>query len=125
MTESKSLAGVMGPLLIAMIATESPLVNPGLYDTQIPPVVYLSGTLMFLGGFCVIRVHNKWRKDWSTLVTIVGWAALLLGLSRMTFPHEYIATAGGNSHPILVVEAILLAVGGFLTYKAYLTQPSL
>ncbi|MEL7046913.1 MAG: hypothetical protein AAGL66_18150, partial [Pseudomonadota bacterium] len=123
MPESRSLAGIMGPLLVAMIATENPLVNPGLYDAQIPPLVYLSGTLMFLGGFSVVRVHNTWRRDWSTVVTIVGWAALLVGLVRMTFPHEYIASAGGNSLPVLLVEAILLAIGVFLTYKAYFARP--
>ena len=122
MADSKNIAGIVGPLLIAMIATENPLVNPGLYDSQIPPVVYLSGTLMFLGGFSVIRVHNLWRRDWTMVLTLVGWAAALLGLTRMAFPHAYIENAGGNSLPVVLVEVLLFVVGVFLTYKAYFAR---
>lgn len=118
-TDSVRLAGLMGPLLVAVIATENPLVNPHLYDLQIPPLVYLSGTLMFFGGFCIVRVHNRWRADWTTVVTVAGWAAMLLGLARMAFPHAYIENAGGNSLPVIVVEVVLLLLGIFLTYKAY------
>lgn len=122
MSDSKRIAGLVGPLLIAVIVTENPLVNPSLYDTQIPPVVYLSGTLIFLGGFSVVRVHNVWRRDWSTVVTLVGWAAVVLGLARMAFPHAYIENAGGNSLPVILVEIVLLIVGAFLTYKAYFNK---
>ncbi len=122
MTDSIRLAGLVGPLLIAIIATENPLVNPHLYDVQIPPVVYLSGTLMFFGGFCIVRAHNTWRWDWTTVVTVAGWAAVLIGLARMTFPHAYIENAGGNSLPVVLVEVVLLAVGVLLTYKAYFAK---
>jgi hypothetical protein len=45
MASSKQLAGLVGPTIIAMIVSEFPLMQPHLYDTQIPPVVYLSGVL--------------------------------------------------------------------------------
>ncbi len=122
MNDSIRLAGLVGPLLIAVIATENPWVNPHLYDLQIPPLVYLSGTLMFFGGFCIVRIHNRWRADWTTVVTVVGWAAMLLGLARMAFPHAYIENAGGNSLPVIVVEVVLLLVGVLLTYKAYFAK---
>lgn len=124
MAESKKLAGIIGPLLVAVIATENPLLNPNLYDSQIPPVVYLSGTLMFLGGFSVVRIHNIWSKNWPTIVTLTGWAAVVLGLVRMAFPDAYIESAGGNSPSVLIVEALLLAIGIYLTYKAYFAKIS-
>jgi len=34
-----------------------------LYDAQIPPVVYLSGVLMFVAGLAIVRVHNRWARD--------------------------------------------------------------
>lgn len=124
MTNSSKIAGMLGPLLVAMIATENPLVNPNLYDEQIPPLVYLSGTLMFLGGFCIVRIHNQWRRDWTVVVTVMGWAAMVVGFMRMLAPHAYIENAGGNSLPVLIVEVILLIVGLFLTYKAYFGKPA-
>jgi len=50
MTSSKRIAGLVGPTIVAMIVSEFPLVQPHLYDAQIPPVVYLSGVLMFVAG---------------------------------------------------------------------------
>lgn len=49
-SNSKQIAGLAGPALVAMLVSEFPLVQPHLYDAQIPPVVYLSGSLMFIAG---------------------------------------------------------------------------
>jgi hypothetical protein len=43
MASSRQLAGLVGPTIVAMIASKFPSVQPHVYDTQIPPVVYLSG----------------------------------------------------------------------------------
>ena len=83
MAQSKRIAGLLGPTLMVMIASEFPLVQPHLYDEQIPPVVYLSGLLMFVAGLAIVRWHNVWRRDWTVLVTLVGWALLVLGTVRM------------------------------------------
>ena len=65
MASSKQLAGLVGPTIVAMIVSEFPSVQPHLYDTQIPPVVYLSGVLMFVAGLAIVRVHNRWAWDWT------------------------------------------------------------
>jgi hypothetical protein len=61
--ESRRIAGLIGPTMIVMIVSEFPLVQPHLYDAQIPPVVYLSGVLMFVAGLAIVRAHNPWRGD--------------------------------------------------------------
>jgi hypothetical protein len=61
-----------------MVVSEFPLVQPHLYDAQIPPVVYLSGVLMFVAGLAIVRAHNHWAKDWTVLITLTGW--FFLGL---------------------------------------------
>ena len=71
------------PTIVAMIVSEFPFVQPHLYDTQIPPVVYLSGVLMFVAGLAIVRVHNRWARDWTVLVTLAGWFSGTLGLFRM------------------------------------------
>lgn len=50
MANSRQIAGLLGPVLSAVLISESPLVQPHLYDAQIPPVVYLSGTLFLCSG---------------------------------------------------------------------------
>jgi uncharacterized membrane protein len=82
MRDSKRIAGLVGPALIAMLVAEFPLVQPHLYDAQIPPVVYLSGILMFVAGLAIVRAHNRWAANWTVLVTLTGWFFLGLGLFR-------------------------------------------
>jgi hypothetical protein len=81
MTSSKRIAGLLGPTLIAMTISESEFISPHLYEHQIAPVVYLSGTLLFLAGLSIVRVHNRWTGGWPVLVTLMGWLAILGGLS--------------------------------------------
>ena len=83
MPNSKRIAGLVGPTIVAMIVSEFPLVQPHLYDAQIPPVVYLSGVLMFVAGLAIVRAHNHWARDWTVLITLSGWFAFTLGLFRM------------------------------------------
>ena len=70
--KSRRIAGLIGPTMIVMIVSEFPPVQPHLYDAQIPPVVYLSGVLMFVAGLAIVRGHNRWRGDWTVLVTLSG-----------------------------------------------------
>ena len=119
MADSRRIAGLVGPVLVAIILTENPFVNPRLYDAQIPPLVYLSGTLLVVAGLSIVRAHNRWSVGWPVLVTVVGWVACALGLVRMTFPHAYLQTETDSGPVVLVVEAALLALGLFLTWKGY------
>jgi hypothetical protein len=117
---SRRIAGLVGPTLVAMLVSEFPLVQPHLYDAQIPPVVYLSGAVMFVGGLAIVRAHNHWARDWTVLVTLSGWFALLLGLFRMFAAGFYQrGSARASSTLFIVVEGILLIAGLIMTFKAY------
>jgi hypothetical protein len=106
--------------MIAMLVSEFPLVQPHLYDTQIPPVVYLSGTLMFVAGLAIVRVHNHWMRDWTVLVTLSGWFLIALGLFRMFAAGTYQQGAVNTSASVfMVLEAILLIIALIITFKAY------
>jgi len=103
-----------------MVASEFPLVQPHLYDAQIPPVVYLSGTLMFIGGLAVVRAHNSWTRDWTLLVTLSGWFFLTLGLFRMFAASHYLRSAATTDATVfMALEGILFVLGLFITFKAY------
>jgi hypothetical protein len=120
MPESKRIAGIAGPTIIAMVASEFPLVQPHLYDAQIPPVVYLSGVLMFVAGLAIVRTHNHWARDWTLLVTLSGWFGLLLGLFRMFAASFYQRAAAETSATVfMMLEGVLLICGIILTFKAY------
>jgi len=117
---SKQIGGLLGPSLVAMLASEFPPVQPRLYDAQIPPVIYLSGVLLFVAGLAVVRSHNIWARNWTVLVTLCGWCFLALGLVRMFAASQYRqATQGGSSMGLMVIEGFLLIVALIITFKAY------
>ena len=120
MTSSKHIAGLVGPTVVAMIVSEFPLVQPHLYDAQTPPVVYLSGVLMFVAGLAIVRVHNRWAADWTVLVTLAGWFFAALGLFRMFAAGSYQQGTASTPTPVLMIlEGILLLCGIVITVKAY------
>ena len=72
------MAGLLGPTLIAIGITEATNL-PVLPDPPDPVgLVYLNGTLLFVAGLAIVRVHNRWRGGWPVLVTIMGWFAILV-----------------------------------------------
>ena len=122
MPNSQRIAALVGPTLVALILSENPVVNPHLYDQQIPPVVYLSGTLFLVAGLAIVRAHNFWSRGWPVLVTLTGWFAILLGLLRMFAPASYSQGAQANTTLLMAGESMLLVLGLFLTFKAYSKQ---
>ena len=129
MANSKAIAGLIGPTLIALAAAT--LINLGSISTLVesvshdPALVMVSGVLSFVAGLAVVRVHNHWAGDWAVLVTILGWLLLIGGLVRMLFP-IWLAGMAANfaqSTGLIAGEAVVfLVIGAFLSYKAYISN---
>jgi hypothetical protein len=123
---SKLIAGLIGPLLAALGCAM--LVNREIFPVIIDQVshdyglILLSGVLLLLAGIAIVRVHNVWNGGWRIIVTLVGWLAIAGGLARMWVPQMAgpIGNAFTGSPAALIVPAVvLIALGGFLSYKAY------
>lgn len=119
MTNSKRLAGIIGPTLIAMDITE--MMTSHIWVNVAPTQTYLAGLLWFVAGLSIIRSHNNWTLSWTVLITLIGWFAILIGLSRMAFP-ENVQQGTENSSFTLVGQVALLAIGVVLTFKAYIQK---
>jgi uncharacterized membrane protein YhaH (DUF805 family) len=126
MITSKTIAGLIGPTLVAIAAGMLLDIgsSPNLAEqvSREPALIFVSGILLFVAGLAVVRVHNRWIKGWPALVTILGWLAMLGGLARMLFPTRLAAIAGGISQITGVIIAgaiVLLALGAFLSFEAY------
>ena len=128
MANSKTVAGLIGPTLIALAAAL--LINLGSISTLVesvsrdPALVLVSGVLSFVAGLAVVRVHNYWARDWAVLVTILGWLLLVGGLARILFPiwlAEMAANFGQNTGFIVGEAVVFLVIGAFMSYKAYIS----
>jgi hypothetical protein len=126
MTTSKSIAGLIGPTLVAGAAavllnlgTWPALIEQGFHD---PALIFVSGFPLFVAGLAVVRVHNRWEGSWAVLVTVVGWLTLFAGLSRILFPTRLASIAIGAAQTTAVlpgVAIVFLVVGAFLSFKGY------
>jgi hypothetical protein len=132
MTSSKIIAGLIGPAMMAFAAAV--LINLGSlsavlerlsHDPALPIFVLLHGFISFVAGLAVVRVHNYWARNWTVVITILGWIALIGGLIRMLFPIWFAGmatTPDQSTGPIAGVAVVFLAIGAFLSYKAYISS---
>ena len=64
MTTSKTIAGLIGPTLVAIAA--GMLLNIGSFPalaeqvSRDPALIFVSGILLFVAGLAIVRVHNRW-----------------------------------------------------------------
>ena len=56
MAQSKHLAALLGPSLIAVSVTES--INFDIFTNTSAHLVYLNGALLFVPGLAIVRSHN-------------------------------------------------------------------
>jgi hypothetical protein len=49
-------------------------------------LTYLMGFTAVILGFLMVNYHNTWGKDWTVLITILGWLALTKGVLIIAFP---------------------------------------
>lgn len=114
MTNSRRIAGLIGPAIVAIVLSEA--INLHIWVENSPPVTYLNGTLLFIGGLSIVRAHNLWTVRWPVMVTLAGWVAILGGLFRMFAPE---AKQAGQNNFTYVMLALLLAFGMALTFQGY------
>lgn len=114
--QSKHLAALLGPSLIAVSLTES--INLDIFTNTSAHLVYLNGALLFVAGLAIIRTHNLWTARWPVLITLLGWACLLVGLSRMIAP---VSAQQATQFPsaVLALTVLLFVIGTILTFYAY------
>lgn len=116
-TNSKQIAGLVGPSLV--VVTISEMLNAHIWATNTAPGIYLNGMFLFVAGLAIVRAHNRWVRGWSVVVTLVGWFVMLLGLLRMFAP-ELVLKGVQSTGPAFIAPTMgVLAIGIFLTFKAY------
>ena len=115
MTDSRRIAGLLGPTLIALAVSEAMNLRVMADNPASVGLVYLNGTLLFVAGVAIVQVHNRWTRGWPVLVTVMGWFAILGGVIRTVAPQA--ATSGATWVYGLLVA--LLAVGVVLTFNGY------
>ena len=89
-------------------------------DLQDQKFVILISFIAIIIGLLNILSHNLWESDWRLLITIIGWAALFIGLSLFIIPKRTALLIDFvNVKFVQVLYILLFFVGLFLLNKGY------
>jgi len=80
--------------------------------------------LSIIIGLLNILVHNIWESNWKLIITLIGWAALFMGLALFILPKrttDWLTFL--NIKLIQVIYTLLFLVGLFLLNIAYSIIP--
>jgi uncharacterized protein YjeT (DUF2065 family) len=85
-----------------------------------PAFMFFGGITALVVGFLIVNSHNVWTKDWTVLVTIIGWIALIKGVLIFVAPKLLI----DFSRPLLkknmkVLGVCVLVMGGIFAYFGF------
>lgn len=126
MTNAELIAGYAGPIMMAVAAAM--LINRRTFVGAItdmangPAFIFLAGLLTLLGGLAIVRAHNVWSAEWTVLVTVIGWLAIIGGIVRIVWPDRIASLANrmlSSENAITVWALVALMLGAFLTAKGY------
>jgi hypothetical protein len=120
------IAKLVGPAFVAVglgILLNGPFYTSLLAEaTRSPTLIYFSGLISLIPGLAILNVHRTWTSDWRVIITILGWLLVIGGVIRIVLPATTAALAADlYSKPavLLFVSAIVIVVGGFLTFFGY------
>jgi hypothetical protein len=126
MKTSQFIARLIGPV-VAVVGIGM-LANGAQYRAIVdgflrsPALIYIAGFLGLLGGLAIVNVHNSWDRGWPLIITVFGWLAIVGGTVRMLAP-QIVEAAGAAmiAQPwfVTTLAIVLLALGGFLSFKGY------
>jgi len=71
----------------------------------------LSGMMALVIGFLLVNSHNIWVKDWTVLVTIIGWISLVKGVLIFLAPKLFTGLVKWMTQYMVVWGVLVLIFG--------------
>lgn len=89
-----------------------------LVDTAAGYIV--AGVLPVMFGSLIIIQHNRWAAGWESVVTIIGWFMLIVGVFRIWFVKSWRQLMKQNLDVIPFLFSLFgLALGFLLSYVGF------
>ena len=126
MQTSITIARLIGPLFatigVGMLTNTDIYRQIGQQFLSTYAIIYLSGIFLLLMGLTILNVHPRWTRDWRSVITAIGWVFTIAGVWRLIAP-QFVPFVGGailaNKNFFVGAGFVLIALGGFITYKGY------
>ncbi|PIU96728.1 MAG: hypothetical protein COS62_06910 [Zetaproteobacteria bacterium CG03_land_8_20_14_0_80_59_51] len=87
-------------------------------------LTYIGGFMALVTGALIVHFHNHWVSDWTLLVTLLGWLALIKGVLIIIMPEQIHRSSRGlmTNSGIKVFPFVTLLLGLLFAYFGFM-QP--
>ena len=88
-------------------------------------LVFYGGALALVIGIMIVLIHNIWAANWTVIITIIGWAALIKGVWLIVFPnsvHKFMQAYQKNEKLLVVHSTAALVFGIVLIYFGFFAK---
>ena len=75
-------------MLLGLQAVFANLLGRTIKMTEEKAITTSTGYITFLLGLATVITHNVWVPNWTVSITILGWATLLKGITKVGFPER-------------------------------------
>lgn len=99
------------------------LLNPRFYSRIMDDILknvavtFIYGFFAIIFGVFMVTYHNFWVKDWTVVVTLVGWASLLKGFMFLVLPQTIKLVR--PMYYLRYFAIVALAIGIFFGYCGF------
>ena len=110
-------------IVAGIITVRAPSMSTELFAFfENPALVWVTGSMMLLGGLLIIAHHQYWSSLAAILISLFGWSVALRGLALLIAPQLYAktGTAALNIMPLVQIGFGVLALIG--DFKANLSR---
>lgn len=84
--------------------------------------ILFGGMFALVVGVVIILTHNVWVANWTVMITIIGWIALIKGIWMIVFPgtvSKFMKIYQKNKDILLVQSIGALAFGAILIFFGF------
>ena len=103
------------------------IINPKLYQKLLqqllidPSIRILGGIMAIIIGFLILEYHNFWEANWTIVISIIGWIALIKGILLLTFPKfiTIVKPIFDNEKSLRVLAIFVMLIGIVFAYLGF------
>lgn len=84
-------------------------------------LTYMIGFIAVIVGFLIVDYHNLWGRDWTVLITIIGWLALIKGILIIVLPKliQRLSAIFLTDRALKIIPYVTLSIGLLFGYFGF------
>lgn len=83
--------------------------------------MFYGGIMALLLGLLMVHFHNFWTKDWTVVITVIGWIAVVKGVLLIAFPRsfDWFKPLLKSKSYVKAMTILILLIGAFFAWKGF------